>query len=179
MTRKIVTLTVVLLTSLSGMKGQDVSETYMIRPHEKLPTSIDSTAFTTIFLAGTIDMGNSIDWQSALYREFSEKDGRYILYNPRQSDWDASRPGEMEYQVNWELSRLEESDYIIMYILEDSKSPISLLEMGLHARSGKMFVICGERFYRYDNVWITCEYYGIPLFKTLDEFKNSDQYPFK
>ena len=62
-----------------------------------------------VFLAGTIDMGNSRDWQMELYEKFAAMDGRYILFNPRQEHWDASRPGEMDYQVRWELDHLEES----------------------------------------------------------------------
>lgn len=170
-------LGIILITVISGLVscGQETSKeavTYMLRPHEELPAEIaEDNSFTKIFLAGTIDMGNSIDWQTALYEKFRTMDGKYILFNPRQENWDASRPGEMEYQVNWELEHLEEADMIIMYILGSSKSPISLLEMGLHARSGKMYVICEEDFYRYDNVRITCSFYDIPLFTSIDEFK--------
>jgi hypothetical protein len=145
--------------------------TYMLRPHEELPADVaDDRSFTKIFLAGTIDMGNSRDWQMDLYEIFSSMDGRYILYNPRQENWDASRPGEMDYQVRWELDHLEHADMIVMYILGSSKSPISLLEMGLHARTGKMTVICEPDFYRYDNVRITCDYYGVPLYGSLEEW---------
>lgn len=146
--------------------------TYMLRPHEELPSEvIDDGSFTTIFLAGTIDMGNSADWQYALYEEFTRMEGRYILFNPRQEHWDASRPGEMDYQVRWELEHLEKADIIIMYIAGGSKSPISLLETGLHARSGKMHVICEEDFYRFDNVRITCDFYDIPLHTSMDDFR--------
>ena len=152
--------------------GQQESVTYMVRPHEEFPPEVSSDrGFTSVFLAGTIDMGNSEDWQMSLYKEFASIPGRYILFNPRQENWDASRPGEMEYQVRWELDHLEAADMIIMYILGLSKSPISLLEMGLHARGGKMYVICEEDFYRFDNVRITCDYYGIPLFTSFDEFR--------
>lgn len=148
--------------------------TYMLRPHEELPADVaDDRSFTKIFLAGTIDMGNSRDWQMELYDRFSAMNGRYILFNPRQDNWDASRPGEMDYQVSWELDHLEEADMIVMYILGSSKSPISLLEMGLHARSGKMHVICEPEFYRYDNVRITCGYYGVPLYENLEEWLGS------
>ncbi len=148
--------------------------TYMLRPHEELPADVaDDRSFTKIFLAGTIDMGNSRDWQMELYDRFSAMNGRYILFNPRQDNWDASRPGEMDYQVRWELDHLEEADMIVMYILGSSKSPISLLEMGLHARSGKMHVICEPEFYRYDNVRITCGYYGVPLYESLEEWLGS------
>lgn len=143
----------------------------MLRPHEELPQEIArDRSFTKIFLAGTIDMGNSRDWQLEIYDRFSRMNGRYILFNPRQEHWDASRPGEMDYQVRWELDHLEEADMIIMYILGSSKSPISLLEMGLHARGGKMIVICEEDFYRYDNVHITCDYYDVPFYSDLDSF---------
>ena len=144
---------------------------YMLRPHEELPEEISrNDSFTKIFLAGTIDMGNSRDWQTEIHDRFSEMNGRYILFNPRQENWDATRPGEMDYQVKWELDHLEEADMIIMYILGTSKSPISLLEMGLHAKSGKMYVICEKDFYRYDNVRITCDYYEVPLYNDLESF---------
>ena len=65
---------------------------------------------------------------------------------------------------------------IVMYILGSSKSPISLLEMGLHAKGGKMVVICEKDFYRYDNVRITCEYYNVPMYDDLDDFFKSNTF---
>lgn len=151
--------------------AEQPAATYMIHPHEELPKEVASDrSFTKIFLAGTIDMGNSIDWQQELYSVFCSLYGRFILFNPRQEHWDADRPGEMDYQVRWELEHLEDADIIIMNILGNSKSPISLLEMGLHAHSGKMHVICEPDFYRHDNVRITCDFYGIPLYPSMDSF---------
>ncbi len=151
--------------------GEKPSATYMLRPHEELPEDVAKDRnFTTVFLAGTIDMGSGRDWQAEMKDRFSSMEGRFILFNPRQENWDASRPGEMEYQVQWELEHLEQADIIIMYILGNSKSPISLLEIGLHARSGKLHVICEEDFYRHDNVRITCHRYGVPLYSTLEDF---------
>lgn len=162
----IIMLLVLGLVSCSGQQGESV--TYEIKPREELPVD-DDRGFTRIFLAGTIDMGNSVDWQAQLKEYFSGKEGRYILYNPRRGSWNGGADGEMEYQVNWELEHLEKADIIIMNILGSSKSPITLLEMGLHARSGKLYVACEPSFYRYDNVRITCGYYGIPLYGSLDE----------
>lgn len=165
-------LIVFVLLCLAGCIEKE-PETYMLRPHEELPEEVAADrSFKKIFLAGTIDMGNSVDWQTMLYEEFCSKDGRYILFNPRQEHWDASRPGEMDYQVNWELDHLEEADIIIMYIIGSSKSPITLLEMGLHARGKKMYVICEEDFYRYDNVRITCGFYGVPLYTSMEDFRS-------
>ena len=55
----------------------------------------------------------------------------------------------------------------VLRALGDSRSPISLLEMGLYARSGKLFVACSPDYYRYDNVRITCRRYGVPLYDSL------------
>lgn len=50
-----------------------------------------------------------------------------------------------------------------------SKSPITLLELGLFAKSGKLHVVCTEGFYRYDNVRITCAKHGVPVYASLTE----------
>lgn len=52
---------------------------------------------------------------------------------------------------------------------QGSKSPITLLELGLFAKSGKLHVVCTEGFYRYDNVRITCAKYGVPVYASLTE----------
>ena len=71
-------------------------------------------------------------------------------------------------RIQYNMSRF--AFLIIMNILASSKSPITLLEMGLHMRSGKLHVICEPGFYRYDNVRITCNRYGVPLYHSMDEF---------
>lgn len=139
----------------------------VIHPHETEPA--DADGYTSVFLAGTIDMGNSVDWQSAAAELFAAKDGNYLLYSPRQSEWHPEREGEMEYQVNWELEHLERADRILMYFLPGSLSPISLLELGLFARSGKVVVVCSPEYYRYDNVIITCRRYSVPVYGTIEE----------
>ena len=129
--------------------------------------TVDSTQYRKVFLAGTIDMGRSSDWQAALVARFRDSiGGRWLFFNPRRREFHAS-PAEMEYQVAWELAHLEAADLIVMNLLGDSRSPISLLEMGLYARSGKLFVACSPDYYRYDNVRITCRRYGVPLYDSL------------
>lgn len=165
-------LLLVLITSCgtsTSDANQEEYKTYLIRPHqEDIEATLPSEGNTcSIFLAGTIDMGTARDWQSEIAQMVKDSTQNLVFYTPRQEHWDASRPGEMDYQVNWELSHLEKADVIIMYIIGTSKSPISLLEMGLFARSKKMVVICEPDFYRYDNVRITCEFYDIPLYTSL------------
>jgi hypothetical protein len=57
-----------------------------------------------------------------------------------------------------------------MYFDPNTKSPISLLELGLFAQSKKLIVCCPRGFWRKGNVDITCDRYGIPFF---DDFKIS------
>lgn len=163
MMKKTVFLLIALLFCLQG-KGQSP---LVIHPHEDEPANLQD--YTSVFLAGTIDMGNSVDWQTEAATLFQQKEGKYILYNPRQAEWHPEREGEMDYQVNWELEHLEKAHHILMVFLAGSQSPITLLELGLHARDGKLTVVCPEGYFRYDNVRITCQRYGVPLFKTVEE----------
>ncbi len=136
----------------------------------KVETKLDEESYLKIFLAGTIDMGNSVDWQAATIDRFRQRGtGRYLFFNPRRATGLDGTKEDLHYQIRWELEHLERADVIIMYILGTSKSPISLLEMGIHIHSGKLLVACEPDFYRYDNLKITCEYYGIPLYNSLDE----------
>ena len=70
----------------------------------------------------------------------------------------------LEYQIKWEQEHLDNANLIVMVLSDNSKSPISLLELGLYATSKKILVFCTDKFYRFDNVRLTCEKYDIPLF---------------
>ena len=46
----------------------------------------ETEKFKSIFLAGTIDNGDSIDWQKKLIEKFKDIDIK--IYNPRREHWD-------------------------------------------------------------------------------------------
>lgn len=128
----------------------------------------------SIFLAGSIEMGNAENWQEEFTKYF-ERD--FNIFNPRRDDWDSSWKQSIDNpqfykQVNWELNGLDKSDLIIMYFDPNTKSPISLLELGLYATSKKLHVICPEGFWRKGNVDIICKKYDIPLYEIINEFIN-------
>ena len=148
-------------------------------PPNKITIS-ENRLITKVFLAGTIDMGNSENWQEKFINKLKEQSTKglfaksYHIYNPRRTDWDASYAQTFEnphffQQVTWELDAMEKADYIVMNFLPDSKSPITLLELGLFAESGKLFVICPDEFYRSGNVQIICNKFNIPLYKSIEE----------
>lgn len=127
----------------------------------------------SIFLAGSIEMGTAENWQDKVEKHF-EGNPFYTILNPRRDDWDSSWEQEFEnpqfyQQVSWELNALDKATHILMYFSPETKSPISLLELGLYAKSEKMVVVCPEGFWRRGNVEIVCEKYGIPFYSDLDE----------
>lgn len=126
-----------------------------------------------IFLAGSIEMGLAEQWQERVVKAMSGASDLVIL-NPRRDDWDSSweqRADNPQFseQVSWELDMLDAADIVVMYLAADTRSPISLLELGLCARSGKLKVCCPEGFWRRGNVEVVCRRYQIPLFATLDD----------
>lgn len=145
----------------------------------KAPNKINPPQnYIKIFLGGSITSGNddgnmSVDWQTKFITEF-ESVKRVAFINPRRDTWDNSWVQSYDnpqfyQQVNWELKALESSDIIVMYLDPATKAPISLMELGLHAKSKKLIVCCPDGFFRKGNVDIVCQYYNIPLVDNLDE----------
>jgi hypothetical protein len=131
------------------------------------PTNVPS-----IFLAGSIEMGKAVDWQTALTN--SLQDLNILVLNPRRDDWDSSweqkkENAQFREQVEWELESMEHADVIAVYFDPATKSPITLMELGIHTGGGKLVVLCPEGFWRKGNVDIVCETYGVCQVETMEE----------
>lgn len=131
-----------------------------------------SEGYKSIFLAGSINQGESEDWQKKIID--AVQDSERVIFNPRRENWNSSWEQSIDNpqfkeQVEWELDALEGSDMIIMYFEPGSISPISLLEFGLFARSGKLVVYCPHGFFRKGNVDIVCEKYKVPQVEKFEE----------
>lgn len=89
----------------------------------------------SVFLAGSIDQGKAIEWQTQLADELlaawpAEQSPRLTILNPRRLDWDSSWKQEMGEQpftdqVHWELNMQETASVIAMYFGVESAAPIS------------------------------------------------------
>ncbi len=139
-----------------------------IKPPNAFPSSND---IMKVFLAGSIEMGNTSNWQEAITNEFAAESNICFL-NPRRDDWDSSWKQEISNdqfyeQVTWELDGLELADLIVFYFAPDTKSPISLLELGLFARTGKLLVCCPTGFWRKGNIDIVCKSWNIQQVESL------------
>lgn len=126
-----------------------------------------------IFLAGSIEMGTAEDWQTRLTSALERFEHLTIL-NPRRDDWDSSweqsiNNPQFHQQVTWEIDMMEAADLIVFYFSPETKSPITLLELGLHAHDQKLLVCCPEGFWRKGNVDMVCERFNIAQVDTLEE----------
>ncbi len=125
-----------------------------------------------LFLAGSIDMDKAENWQNRFIAAMADDD--IAILNPRRTGWDAtweqdiSNPAFKE-QVDWEIDQQEAADVIAMYFDPVGKAPITLMELGLFASTGKLVVCCPSGYWRRGNVQIICDRYGIPLVDTFDE----------
>lgn len=142
------------------------------------------TDYYKIFLGGSIDMGK-YDWQNEFESKLTEKLKKYpllnnakiVLFNPLRKQWDNSWEQSKDNklfneQVSWELNNLRDSDLALFNIEGDSKSPITLMELGMMLGSYNNVVVrCPKEFYRHGNVDITMGYFGREKFlvETMDE----------
>jgi hypothetical protein len=131
----------------------------------------------SIFLAGSIEMGKAVDWQTQVtthvQNHFGSAARDYFIFNPRRDAWDSSWKQSIDNpqfneQVTWELDALDRAQVILMYLDPATKAPVSMLELGLHAASGKMIVCCPEGFWRRGNIEIVCKRFSIPLLTALN-----------
>jgi hypothetical protein len=126
-----------------------------------------------LFLAGSIEMGAAEEWQARLSAMLLDTSG--TILNPRRDDWDASwsqepTPGPFMDQVHWELNAQSAADVVVFYFSPETKSPITLLELGLAlaSRPETVAVCCPAGFWRRGNVVLTCERYGVTPVDSLD-----------
>ncbi len=145
---------------------------------QKPPTPLAVPAGArVVFLAGSIDMGAADDWQTRLTAALFDRvgDGELVVLNPRRDAWDASWRQSIDEprfrgQVEWELDGLERADVIAMWFTPASKAPITLLELGLVARGGKVVVGCPEGFWRRGNIEVVCARFAVPLLADWETF---------
>lgn len=133
-----------------------------------------------VFLAGSIEMGKAFDWQTDITLALDEYQG--TILNPRRSDWDstwvqrASNPKFYE-QVAWEQMAIHAADLVYFHFEDDTKSPITLLELGQvsESRPASVIVRCTPGFWRLGNVEIICQLAKVPIHVYHDSEEALDQ----
>jgi hypothetical protein len=147
-----------------------------LQPHEDfmhcMPLETPTYRKFSVFTAGSIEMGAAVQWQQLMADSLC--DLPITVLNPRRGNWDPSDVPKADNagfksQVDWELDALEKASVICFFFDVTTSSPVTMLELGLWAASGKIVVCCDPRFWRSGNVQIVCRRYGIPFVKTFAE----------
>jgi hypothetical protein len=142
----------------------------IIKAPESLPFQrVNGVVPSSVFLAGSIEMGAVEDWQTRLTNIFDSSNRFDYIFNPRRESWDSSweqsiNNPQFNEQVSWEMTALDIAETIILYLHPETKAPISLLELGLYANTGKVIVCCPDGFWRKGNVEMVCHRHNITLF---------------
>src|SRR4051812_3494403 len=81
----------------------------------------------SLFLAGSIEMGQAEPWQAEVERVLADEEA--VILNPRRDEWDASweqliHNSAFREQVEWELSGQELATVIAMYFAPATRAPI-------------------------------------------------------
>ena len=128
----------------------------------------------SVILYGSIESNPTNDWQTHIAT--SLLDLPVIIINPRCDTWDDTWVEDVsdvrfKEQVEWEMDHAKSADVIVFYFKPDTLTPITLLELGMYAGTGKAIVCCPNGFYKKGNVQIVCARYGIELLETLEELE--------
>lgn len=136
----------------------------------------------SVFLAGSIEQGKAENWQEKVYADVSVPSGKKVVFaNPRRKQWDSTwrqsidNPNFTE-QVIWELRHLQKADIPFFYFEPNTKSPITLHELGIVlAQNKRVIIVCPDGFWRKGNVEVSAAYFGwmnnekCPIYQTMEE----------
>ncbi|KAL8372284.1 hypothetical protein RB595_001868 [Gaeumannomyces hyphopodioides] len=151
---------------------------------------------TVVFLAGVTSPPDA-DWRIEIIDALSHL--RHVtIADPLRPDWDATWVEDPSFapfadQVRWELELQERADVLVVHfggrldaasfegrldggaaLGELPKAPISLLELGLRAGSGRRcMVVCNDGYWKRGNVLLVCERYGIEVFPSIGKLSKA------
>ncbi|HSD87049.1 MAG TPA: nucleoside 2-deoxyribosyltransferase domain-containing protein [Kofleriaceae bacterium] len=100
-----------------------------------------------MFLAGSTELNAGTNWQTELVAILRSRNVMILNLHQRE----------------WEIDSLERADLIAMWFAAETVAPITLLELGLAARSDKLVVGCPDGYWRKSNIEVVCSRFGIPL----------------
>lgn len=125
----------------------------------------------SVILYGSIERGTT-DWRVDLASSLSSMP--IIILNPDRKDWDSTWVEDIvcakfKEQVEWEMDHAKLADVIAFHFGPSTDAPVTLLELGMYAASGKVVVHCDPGYRRKGNVQIVCERYGIPLAYEMED----------
>lgn len=132
----------------------------------KIPLPVKEGNKDYVFLAGSIDLKLKGNWRNKLIDIVGNK---VHFIDPTISNHDELDDNQMKKHINWELDALNLADKVFLNFLPDSKSPISLIELGLYVRTPKLIVVCPDEFYQSRYIKTLCEKYKVTIFNDFNQ----------
>ncbi|KAA8618425.1 hypothetical protein PtrSN002B_002981 [Pyrenophora tritici-repentis] len=128
----------------------------------------------SVILYGGMPTDPEKDWRADLSASLS--DLPIAILDPTCDAWDSTWIEDISFQpfkdqVKWEMDHAGIADVIVFHFGGKTDQPITLLELGLYAHTGKAVVCCQEEFSKKGNVQIVCEKYEIAMCDTVEELK--------
>jgi hypothetical protein len=125
----------------------------------------------SVFLSGSIESVIP-GWRTRVIEALSHLS--VTILNPLRTDWDKTWKEDISderfnKQVVWELEMMEAADIVAVYFAPDTQAAITLLELGLSAKSGRVVIACPKGYWKRGNIQIVCEKYEIDLLDSVDE----------
>ncbi|KAF7551251.1 hypothetical protein G7046_g7770 [Stylonectria norvegica] len=130
----------------------------------------------SIFLAGTTSKTGEPDWRETLTDALAE--WPITIFNPKRDDWDSIWTEDFsderwKEQVEWELEMQDLANVIVVLFHGVSSAPVSLLELGLHVRSGKVIACVLDGYSKKGNVKAVCLRYQATFVETEDDLRRT------
>ncbi|KAI2633351.1 hypothetical protein GGS21DRAFT_130767 [Xylaria nigripes] len=140
------------------------------------PSREPARGVKSVFLAGSTSPTDDRNWRESLIELLADQP--FTIYNPQRPSWDETWLENISFepyrtQVEWELDMQEVADMVVLYFHPATKAPVSLLELGLSARTGKVIVVCPEGYWKRGNVQIVCKRHGIEMVEDVLELKDA------
>lgn len=144
------------------------------------PASTPRAGAHTVFLAGPTNLPWRAAFLALLAPALPPAGPPLAVYDPVQPRWDASWREDDYYaaddaaasafraQTDWELARLAAAATVVVWLDARAAAPVSLLELGLVAASGRAVVGCQPGFWKRGNVQAVCARLGVPLEERLE-----------
>ncbi|KAH7129931.1 hypothetical protein B0J13DRAFT_563553 [Dactylonectria estremocensis] len=136
------------------------------RPHQ--------THRLSIFLAGTTSATGEPDWRDELSKSLADQP--VTIFNPKRDDWDSTWREDFSDkrwadQIQWELDMQDAASVIVVLFHRATAAPVSLAEMGMASRTGKLVACALDGYYKRGYVEAVCRKYKAPFVSTEDELR--------
>ncbi|KAF7546920.1 hypothetical protein G7Z17_g8099 [Cylindrodendrum hubeiense] len=140
----------------------------------KAPARPQQTHRLSVFLAGTTSATGERDWRDALSNSLADQP--VTLFNPKRTDWDStwredSSDKRWADQIQWELDMQDVADVIVVLFHGVTPAPISLAEMGMASRTGKLIACALDGYSKQGYVEAVCRKYKAPFVRNEDDLR--------